>query len=85
MILITIAIFSLYTIFAILGNSLVIWCLDLISIVYSILFVVQEMPILLKNDNGLLKIVKNCWKNGGEKVWSMVMHQKKRINLTTLK
>ena len=49
MIMITIAIFLFYTISAILKKSLVIWCLDLISIVYSILFVVQEMPILLKN------------------------------------
>ena len=43
------------------------------------------MPILVKNNNGLLKIVKNCWEKGGEKFWSMVMHQKERINLTTLK
>lgn len=68
MIMITIAIFLFYTISAILKKSLVIWCLDLISIVYSILFVVQEMPILLKNDDRLLKIVKNCWENGGAKV-----------------
>ena len=59
MILITIVIFSLYTVFAILSNSLFMWCLDFISIVYSILFITQEMSILLKSDKTLLKIVRN--------------------------
>lgn len=68
MIMVTIAIFSLYTVFTILGNSLVVWCLDFVSIVYSVLFVIQEMPILLSNDNKLLKIVKNCWENDGAKI-----------------
>lgn len=62
MILITIGIFSLYFVFAVLSMTILIWTLNVISILYSILFVVQEVPVLTHSNWFLSRIVKNAWK-----------------------
>lgn len=60
MIIITISIFALTTIFEILSFHICIWTLDCISIYYSIIFVLQEIPVLVNNQNKIKKIIKNA-------------------------
>ena len=61
MIFITIFIFILYTVFKIFNMVLFIWTLDLISVLYSIWFIAQEIPILIKKDSKIIKIIKQAW------------------------
>lgn len=61
MIIITIIIFIFYTIFSILRFTISIWFLDVIAIVFSIEFISQEIPILVKSDKKLIKILKKTW------------------------
>ena len=54
-----ILIFFLLTIFEIFELVIQVWALDLVSIIYCILFCYQEIPILTKNKNYIRKIIKN--------------------------
>ncbi len=63
MILCTILIFLLEAIFEICDMTIAIWSLDCVSIVYSIWFVVQEIPILTHSNKHLIKIVNSAWKH----------------------
>lgn len=75
MILITIGIFSLYFVFAVLSMTILIWTLNVISILYSILFVVQEVPVLTHSNWFLSRIVKNAWKEKNIQILSMATIQ----------
>ena len=58
MIMITIVLFVLFTIFTTLNFFISICCLDLIAVFFSIFFVFQEIPIILKSDEKIIKIIK---------------------------
>ena len=63
MIICTIVIFSLYFIFAVLNMTITIWSLNIISIIYSIWFVVEEVPILSRSNKVLSMIISRAWKS----------------------
>lgn len=58
MIGINVFIFALLTIFLICNLVIQVWALDLIAIIYCIMFAHQEMPLLLKDNNKVKAIIK---------------------------
>ena len=61
MLIITILIFILTTICVIINFTISIWFLDIIAIIYAFVFVVQEIPLLMKSDKRFKKIIKKAW------------------------
>ena len=59
MIGLNILIFTLLTIFEVFNLVILVWSLDLISVIYCILFCYQEVPILAKSNSIVKKIIKN--------------------------
>ncbi|HHX67352.1 MAG TPA: hypothetical protein GX708_04760 [Gallicola sp.] len=67
MLIITIVIFVLFTISYYLSFRAVILMLYIIAVIYSIIFINQEIPILMQNNKRIKKIIKNSvHKNGKE-------------------
>jgi hypothetical protein len=68
MLIITIVIFSLYTLSKILDYSFIIWFLDFVAIVYSIIFIVQEIPMLMHDDKKIQNIISRNIKNDTKEI-----------------
>lgn len=61
MVIVTILIFVIYSIFTIFNQIVYIWALNIIAVFYSIRFICQEVPILTKREKTILKIAKKSW------------------------
>lgn len=61
MVLITVLLFALYTVFKIFNCLSLIWALDFIALFYSVWFVIQEIPILTHKNGCIIKIIKKAW------------------------
>lgn len=62
MLIISIIIFILYSVASILEMVFPIWILSAISIFYTLTFLIQEIPLLLKNKRYIIKIVTQGYK-----------------------
>ena len=60
MIIITIFIFVIYTIFKIFDYLLLIWVLDVIAVFYGIYFICQEVPILERRNDRMVDVIKKA-------------------------
>lgn len=62
MLIVSITIFVLYSLSSVLELIFPIWILSIISIIYTIIFLIQEIPLLLKNKDYILNIIEQGYK-----------------------
>lgn len=63
MVVCLISIFVFYTVSQLLGLKLVLIIIDIIAVLYSLYFSLQEIPVLLNDNKRIGKIIKNRYKN----------------------
>ena len=81
MVIITIFIFVFYSIFKICNQIIYIWALNIIAIIYSILFVCQEVPILTKKERTILNIAKKSWYERLRDPYALYKKEYKNLNI----
>lgn len=59
MMILTILILTVFSIVTIFSFVITVWILSIVSIVYSIVFLNQEIPILIRDDKKIKKIIRN--------------------------